>query len=470
MTDTALTQTRSPNNPTSINWVLPVSILGSSLGFIDSSVVNVALPAIQDDFNSGLATVQWVSNAYMLTLASLILLGGALGDRYGTLRVFKIGLTIFVLASIGCGFAISAPLLIAARFIQGGSAALLVPTSLALISQAYTGEERGKAIGTWAAAGGVLLALGPPLGGWLVDNAGWRSIFFINVPIAGAALLLSSRIAIQPSSRTDACHLDLVGSALAVLTLGTFTYGMVELGQGSFLVGTTAVFVSIPLALAFIFIEKQTAAPIMPLRLFKNRNFAGANALTFVLYAGLSGALFVLPFVLIRVHHYSVTQAGAAFLPFSIILGLGSRLAGRVASKTGRRLPLIVGPLITASGFAALALSGRNPDYLSGYMPGLIAIGIGMTLAIPALTMTVFDSSPNKDSGAASGINNAAARSGGLIAVGALGIAFGGSDFSSLSERDIAAAYSVIMWSSALAAAISVACATFAITANGEAE
>ncbi|PZM17256.1 MFS transporter [Rhizobium tubonense] len=467
MTSSANPQPKSQVDDASAKWVLAVSVLGSSLGFIDSSVVNVALPAIQDDLSAGLASIQWVANGYMLTLASFILLGGALGDRLGTLRAFRIGLTIFVAASVGCALSFSVQSLVAARLIQGAGAALLVPTSLALISQAYTGEARGKAIGTWSAAGGVLMALGPPLGGWMVDHASWRSIFFINVPIAALALLLSFKI-VRGQARDASRRLDIPGSVLAVLALGCMTYGLIELGQGAMLAGSALLATSVPLMASFIYVEARSSAPIMPLRLFRDRNFAGSNALTAILYGGLGGAIFMLPFVLIKVHHYSPTEAGAAFLPLSIILGLGSRLAGGVAGKVGRRLPLIVGPTITTVGFAMLALSAQMPSYWTSYLPGLVLIGIGMTIAIPALTTTVFDSAPDADSGAASGINNAFARSGGLLAVAALGIAFGRSDLSSLSEQNLSNAYTVVMWFAALAAALSAVCAAATITSETE--
>ncbi|MFS2150766.1 MFS transporter [Rhizobium sp. Rhizsp42] len=435
-------------------WVLPVSILGSSLGFIDSSVVNIALPAIQSDLHIGLSAVQWISNGYLLTLASFILLGGALGDRFGTLRAFCVGLSLFVLASMACGLATSPTVLIISRFIQGAGAAALVPTSLALISQAYTGEARGKAIGTWAGAGGVLMALGPPLGGWMVDHVGWRSIFYINVPIGALALLLARNV--RESRKADGSRqLDIPGSIFAVVALGLFTYGLIAVGEGDISTGPAMLACSVAAGGLFLFVEQRSPYPILPLRLFRSRNFTGSNILTIILYGGLGGALFMLPFHLIKVHSFSTTMAGAAFLPFSVILGLGSRPAGGISSRVGPRLPMILGPLITASGFVLLALSGGQSAYLSGYFPGLVLIGLGMTITIPALTTVVFDSAPPDDSGAASGINNAAARSGSLFAVAALGIAFGSSDIGSLAPSDISQAYSAVMAVSAASALLS---------------
>lgn len=439
-------------------WVLTVSVLGSALGFIDSSVVNIALPTIQSDFGAGLSAAQWISNGYMLSLASLILLGGGIGDQIGTLRAFRVGLMLFVLASVACGFALSVPMLVVARVVQGVGAAVLVPTSLALVSQAFTGEARGKAIGTWSAAGGVLLAFGPPLGGWLVDHAGWRSIFMINVPVGALALALSFRVDLEKTGNGHG-RLDFAGSALAVLTLALLTYGLIELGEGDHFVGLTSVLLAVPAAALFLLIESRSPHPLVPLRLFRDRNFSGSNALTVILYAGLGGSLFLLPFVLIKVHHFSPTEAGMAFVPFSVILAMGSRVAGGLSSRTGPRLPLVVGPLTTAVGFATLGFSGSIQNYWTGFLPGLVLVGIGMTLAIPALTTTVFDAAPDEDSGAASGINNAAARTGGLLAVAALGLTFGTADAGAMAAGELLSAYGTVMLSAAVAAVLGAVCA-----------
>lgn len=444
-------------------WVLPVTILGSSMGFIDGSVVNVALPSIQADLHSTLATMQWVINSYMLMLASLILLGGSLGDRFGRRRIFIVGLVIFAVASAACGLAATAGWLIVARMVQGLGAALLVPASLAIIGAAYAEEARGRAIGTWAAAAAVMTAVGPPLGGWLVDAVGWRSIFFINPPIAIVALGLAMKL---PGDRDNnsAERLDYMGSVLAVITLGLFCYGLIALGEGLRTIGLTAVVAGVPALALFILVEARSSAPMMPLRLFGNRNFSGANALTLVLYAALSASLFMLPFMLIKAHGYSATAAGASFLPFSIIMGLGSRWAGGLSDRLGARLPLIGGPLLTGAGFALLGLTGENPSYWLSVFPGLVLVGIGMTFAIPPLTSTVFNSVPDAMSGTASGINNAAARGGGLIAVAALGLAFGGADLSTAGPELLLSAYRIIMFSAAVLAVLSAICAAVAIS------
>lgn len=446
-------------------WVLPATILGSSLGFIDSSVVNVALPAMQRSLDTSFATLQWVMNGYMLTLASLILLGGFAGDRFGRRRVFVIGLVGFAAASFVCGVAPSAAWLVAARFAQGVAAALLTPASLALIGSAFGGEARGPAIGTWAAAGALATALGPPLGGWLVDTIGWRSIFFINPPIAAVAIVLASRLPPERREAASEAPLDHAGGLLAILMLGSLSYGLIALGEGDRIGGVGAVSAALPLALLFIRREASARAPMMPLALFRDRDFSGANSLTVLLYAALGGALFLLPFMLIRVHGYSAMAAGAAFLPFSIIMGIGSRWSGGLVERFGSRLPLVTGPAITACGFAVLALSGEDPSYVRGFMPGLIVVGIGMTVAVAPLTTTVLDSAPDEQSGTASGINNAAARAGSLVAVAALGLTFGPAGAAAAEPAVVAEAFELVMLAAAGLAGLGAATAALTIRA-----
>jgi EmrB/QacA subfamily drug resistance transporter len=467
MAEPASHQSQSPKTDTTpaaeIRWVLPVTILGSSMGFIDGSVVNVALPAMQATLHSTLATMQWVINAYMLMLASLILLGGSLGDRFGRKRIFIVGLIVFAAASVGCGAAPSAAWLIAARAVQGAGAALLVPASLAIIGTAYSEEARGRAIGTWSAAAAITTAVGPPLGGWLVDVIGWQSIFFINPPIAAVTLFLATKLA--PDHGADKKEkLDLRGSALVIIALGLFSYGLIALGDGMRVAGTVALLGSVPAAALFILVEVKSRTPMLPPKLFRNRNFSGANALTLVLYAALSGSLFMLPFMLIKVHGYTATGAGASFLPFSVIMGAGSRWAGGLSDRVGARLPLIGGPLLTGCGFAWLALTGHDPNYWTSVFPGLVFVGTGMTFAIPPLTSTVFNSVPKAESGMASGINNAAARGGGLIAVAAIGLAFGGADLAAVNADALQAAYRMIMLTAAALAVLSAICAGLTIS------
>lgn len=448
--------------PAATHWVLPATILGSTLSFADSSVVNVALPVMRENLQSSLATIQWVVNAYMLTLASLILLGGAAGDRFGRRRMFMIGLVGFAAASLACGLAPSPSWLIAARLAQGIAAAFLMPSSLAIIGAAYTEEARGSAIGTWAAAGALTTSLGPPLGGWLVDAVGWRPIFFINLPIAAAALLLASRL---PADRgaERAGPLDVRGSALAVVALGALSYGLIASGEGRRLSGLIAIAAAFPAMWLFVRHEGRAEAPMMPLSLFRNTDFAGANALTLLLYAALTGALFMLPFMLIEAHGYRAAAAGAAFLPFSAIMGAGSRWSGGLAERVGGRPLLMIGPTIAAAGYAVLALSSGSSDYWTGFLPGLLLVAVGMTFSVAPLTTTVFDSAPDDRSGTASGINNAAARAGGLVAIAAIGFAFGSSG-TPREGSSVVVAYRWVMSAAAVLALLSALTAAVSLT------
>jgi EmrB/QacA subfamily drug resistance transporter len=425
-------------------WILPATILGSSLSFIDSSVVNVALPAMQRDLHASLATMQWVVNGYMLMLASLILPGGSSGDRFGRRHVFLIGLCAFVLASLACALAPGTAWLIIARLVQGIAAALLVPASLAIIGAAFSGAARGRAIGTWAGAAALTTALGPPLGGWLVDTISWRAIFYINIPIGALAALFALRI---PSDRQAAQQtpLDLGGALLAVVSLGLLCDGLITLGRRDRVTGCGELVAAIAAVACFIRFEHRARAPMMPLTLFHNRAFSGVNALTVLLYAAVTGALFLLPFVFINARGYSASAAGAAFLPFAVIMGLGSRSAGALGARFGAGPPMTVGACLTGVGFALLALCANDASYWSGTLPGILIIAVGMTIAVAPLTTAVFDSSPVALSGIASGINNTAARAGGLIAVAALGLAFGTTGAASIPAATLIAAYRLVL-------------------------
>ena len=427
-----------------IRWILPATILGSSLSFIDSSVVNVALPAMQRDLHASLATMQWVVNGYMLMLASLILPGGSAGDRFGRRRVFLLGLCAFVIASLACALAPGTEWLIGARLVQGIAAALLVPASLAIIGAAFTGAARGRAIGTWAGAAALTTALGPPLGGWLVDTISWRAIFYINIPIGALAALFALRM---PSDRLPAQQtpLDLGGALLVVASLGLLCDGLITLGRADRISGFAELIAAAAGIACFIFFEHRAGAPMMPLTLFHNRAFSGVNALTTLLYAALTGALFLLPFVLINARGYSASAAGAAFLPLAIIMGAGSRSAGALGARYGAGPPMTAGACLTGCGFALLAVCANDPSYWTGTLPGIIIIAVGMTIAVAPLTTAVFDSSPVALSGIASGINNTAARAGGLIAVAALGLAFGTTGAASIPAATLIAAYRLVL-------------------------
>jgi EmrB/QacA subfamily drug resistance transporter len=406
---------------------LAATILGSSMAFIDGSVVNVALPAIQQDLGAGAAGVQWVMNAYLLLLGALVLIGGSAGDRHGRRRIFLLGIVLFGVASIACALAPGVGSLVAARAAQGIAAALLVPSSLAILGASFAPRERGRAIGAWAGFGALTAAAGPVLGGWLVDQWSWRAIFLLNLPIAAVAIWLTLR-AVPESRDPQAGPLDWPGAATAALGLGALTWALTDAADRGFgdptIVG--ALLVGVLLLIAFVAIERRVRAPMMPPALFRSRDFSGTNALTLLLYFALSGALFVLPFELIRVHGYSATAAGAALLPLPVVMGLFSSAAGRLNDRIGPHGPLTLGPIIAGAGIAMLALPDAGTPYWSGFLPAMLALSVGMTVAVAPLTTTVMDSVATRQAGIASGINNAVARVAGVIAVALLGLVYFG--------------------------------------------
>ena len=446
-------------------WVLPTSILGSSLGLIDSSVVNVALPRMQAELDTGFVTSQWIVNGYMLMLASLILFGGSVGDAFGQRRTFIFGLAGFASASVACGLAPNGITLVAFRCLQGAAAAFLIPSSLALIGGAFSGEDRGRAVGTWAAAGALTSALGPPVGGWLVDVVGWRSIFLLNAPIAVVAFVLAVKVRPDQLSLRSA-GLDIAGPVLAVLCLGLISYGLIVAGTGALSSGSLLVLLAVLTGALLVWQQTRSSQQMIPLRLFLDRQFVVANAMTLVLYASLTGSLFLLPFVLIYAYDYSAAEAGAAFLPFSAIMAAGSRHAGAMAQRIGSRAMLVAGSLVTAVGYVVFALCAERPEFWLGFFPGLVVTAIGMTLCVAPLTTTILDSAPDDLGGAASGVNTAVARLGGLVAVAALGFAFGGASLSSLRSDAIVDAYRQTMWASAALAAVSALIAATGISAS----
>jgi EmrB/QacA subfamily drug resistance transporter len=403
--------------------ILAATVLGSSLTFIDGSALGVALPAIQRDLGAGAGAAQWISNAYLLTLGALVLTGGAAGDRFGRKRVFLIGVILFALASVACGLAPDATSLIAGRALQGVGAALLTPGALALIGASFPPEERGRAFGTWAGAGALFGMVGPLIGGWLADNADWRAIFWINIPLAALTILVALR-AVPESRDPEARGLDVLGAVLAVSGLAALTWGLTaapDLGWSApaVLAGLVG---GVGLLAGFLWAEARERHPMMPLSLFRSPVFSGVNVLTLLLYFALGGAMFFLPFDLIRAQGWTATQAGAAMLPFAVVMGLFSGAAGRIADRFGARLSLTLGPLLTGLGLIALAIPGRDAGFVDGPLIGMTIMAIGMTLAVGPLTAAVMGAVGPTHTGVASGVNNAVARIAGLLAVALLGV------------------------------------------------
>jgi EmrB/QacA subfamily drug resistance transporter len=401
---------------------LTACILASSLAFIDGSVVNVALPAIGTDLHATPAELQWTINAYLLPLSALLLIGGAAGDHYGRRKLLVLGIAIFAAASVACALAADLTLLLVARAVQGVGAAILLPNSLATLGHSFTGEARGKAIGTWAGVGAMAGAVGPPLGGWLVDAVGWRTIFYVNLSVALAAIFLALRYAEE--SKEGELPLDLPGAASATLALGALTWAL-TLWSSHHAIDLTVVaglVAGLLATLLFLWIEHHRGdRAMMPVAMFGSRAFAGLTLLTFLLYGALGGVLLLLPYVLIQAGGYSALDAGLALLPMPLGMGIASRVMGKVTAHIGPQWPLTIGPLIVGAGFALLFLVGDGAPYWTSVFPGTLVIAIGMSSVAAPLTTAVLASVDDRHTGTASGFNSAIARTGGLIATAIAG-------------------------------------------------
>jgi EmrB/QacA subfamily drug resistance transporter len=402
-------------------WVLAVAVLGSGMVFLDGTVVNVALPDIGRDLGASTSALQWILNGYLLTLASLILLGGSLGDRYGRRRIFMLGAGVFTAASLLCAIAPNAELLVVARLLQGVGGALLTPGSLAMIESSFRPGDRARAIGAWSGLGGVAAALGPLLGGYLVDAVSWRAIFLINLPLGIFVVLMATRHVPETRDPTTSGHLDFAGATLAALGLAGTTYALIEApGQGgSPRIALTGIG-GIVVLVAFLLAERRSPNPMMPLETFSSRQFSAANLVTFAVYAALGGFFFLFVAFLQISLGYSPIAAGAASLPVTALMLLLSARSGALAQRIGARIPLTAGPLVIAVGLLMMTRIDSGDSYVSSVLPGVIVFGLGLTLVVAPVTATVLAAADARHSGIASGINNAVSRVGGLLAVAVL--------------------------------------------------
>jgi EmrB/QacA subfamily drug resistance transporter len=431
-------------------WVLTATILGSSMAFVDSTGVNVALQTLQSFFRATGAQAQWIVEIYALFLASLLLVGGSLGDRYGKKFIFMLGAGVFAAASAACGFAQTLHQLIGARALQGIGAAMLVPGSLALLSASLPDSTRGKAIGTWSGFTAITAALGPLAGGWVVQKISWRWVFFINLPLALATLLIC--IAFVPETRIegDRTPIDWPGAVLATTGLGSVTFALIEFSYPTKVTLPIGLLGMVLLA-AFAWVQTRSPRAMIPPAVFRSRNFSGANLLTLLLYAALGGVLYFLPLNLMQVQHYSPRKAGAALLPLILLIFFLSRWSAGLVRRYGARLPLTVGPSIAAAGFALLTLPGREGSYWTTFFPAVMVLGLGLAVSVAPLTTVVMSSLPKEMAGSASGINNAVSQVASLIAIAVFGIlltfTFNASLKKQLQAGPVAAAARQQIWS-----------------------
>jgi EmrB/QacA subfamily drug resistance transporter len=408
-------------------WVVTATVLGSGMAALDATVVGIALPAIGRDFHAGVSSLQWVVDAYTLALAGLLLFGGTLGDSYGRRRMFMAGTVWFALASLCCGLAPNAAVLIAARALQGVGGALLTPGSLAILQASFAPDDRSKAIGAWSGLGGIATAAGPFLGGWLISAVSWRLVFFINLPLAVAVLAIAARHVPESKAPGAVPKLDLKGAVCISGALAGITYGLIGASGSGW--GSAQVILPLGLGLAllglFLAVEAREAEPMLPLTVFRSRQFSAANGVTFVVYAALGGVIFLVPVVLQEVRGYSPLQAGTALLPVTFIMLLLSSRSGALAARIGPRLQMTTGPLVIAAGLVLFIRLGSAGSYWTTVLPAVLVFGFGLAINVAPLTSTALAAAPAEHAGIASAVNNDVARAAGLIAVAVLPVAAG---------------------------------------------
>jgi len=400
-------------------WVIAAMVLGSGIAFLDGTIVNVALPAIGKALKTNVSGLQWTVDAYLVLLTALLLFGGALGDRYGRRRVFVIGLVSFTAASVACAAAPNATVLAISRAVQGAAGALLVPGSLAIIGAVFHNADRARAIGAWSGLAGIASAVGPFVGGWLIDTFSWRWVFLVNVPVAVVAVAITVRHVPETRADTDQA-LDVAGAALAAVGLATLCWALIESGHGFGASQAAAGLVGVAAISAFLVLEHRSTHPMLPLRLFNNRAFSGTNATTLAVYGALGGALFLVVLELQISLHYSALAAGASLAPITVLMFLLSSRAGALAQRIGARLPMTIGPFVIAVGLLLFTSIGPGRGYATTVLPAVIVFGLGLACTVAPLTATVLASVDDAELGVASGVNNAASRLAGLLAVAVL--------------------------------------------------